>query len=79
MKTNRWILPVAALLASATLVGGWFIQRERDCESEYRSIIGDAQVRRGPGGQCYRCRDEGWQYDIAYPVCVASDRPYRPR
>jgi hypothetical protein len=76
VKTNQLILPAAALLVSATLVGGWFIHLERACDGRAMMASGDVQVRRGPGGQCYLCRDQGWLSDISYPRCAASDRPY---
>jgi hypothetical protein len=77
MKASRFVLPVAALAITTAFVGGWFIQRERAGDRLSNGVVGDVQVRRGSGGQCYQCRDGGWLYDIAFPHCAASDRPYR--
>ena len=76
VRANSLALPLSAVLVVSVLVGGWIIHRERACDRMSNAIVGDVQVRRGPGGQCYVCRDEGPLYDIAYRHCVASDQPY---
>jgi hypothetical protein len=77
VKTNPLIAPTAVAIVVALAAGGWFTHREWKCDRLAQSIPGDIQVKRGSDGQCYICRDEGWLYDIAYPTCAASDRPYK--
>ena len=73
VRANRLVLPLASVLIASLLVGGWIIHRDRECDRMSNAIVGDVQVRRGPGGQCYVCRDDGFLYDLAYRRCLASD------
>ena len=76
VKINRFIAPSVVAAVVALSAGGWLVYRERTCDRLSKSISGDVQLKRGAGGQCYVCRDEGWLYDIAYRRCGVADRAY---